>query len=118
MNLTLSYGLLVRSQDRDPDLIGITNGGNAASVNFDDGTLNYDVGVASNMLRGTGELAARWRNLGAYVRAFALYDFENDLGQRARTDLSDSAIRNVGWDVDVRDYYLSGRFTPAGLPIL
>jgi hypothetical protein len=117
LNLTFSYGLLVRTQDRDPDLIGIANGGDAASVNFDDGTLNYDVGVASNMVRGTGELGARWGNFGAYVRAFALYDFENDLAQRARSDLSRDAIRAVGWDVDVRDYYLSARFTPGGMPI-
>jgi hypothetical protein len=117
MNLTFSYGLLARTEDRDPDLIGIANGGNATSVNFDDGNLNYDVGVASNMVRGTGELGARWGSFGAFVRAFALYDFENDLAQRARTDLSGDAIRNVGWDVDVRDYYLSARFTPGGMPI-
>jgi hypothetical protein len=117
MNLTFSYGLLVRTEGRDPDLIGIANGGNAASVNFDDGSLNYDVGVASNMVRGTAEVGARWKNFGAYVRAFALYDFENDLAERARTDLSSDARHAVGWDVDVRDYYLTARFTPGGMPI-
>ena len=43
VNFTLAYGLLVRTQGRDEELIGIANGGTLPSVNADDGSLNYDI---------------------------------------------------------------------------
>src|SRR4249920_2233938 len=66
-NATLAYGLLTRTQERDKDLIAIANGGRAHTANADDGDLNQDPGVVSNMLRTTGEVTLRWRNFGAYV---------------------------------------------------
>ena len=60
----------------------------------DDGDLNQDPGLVSNMLRTTGEVTLRWRNFGAYVRGFGFYDFEQELNDRARTQLSGKA-RNV-----------------------
>lgn len=116
LNLTLSYGLLARVEDRDPDLIGIANGGKAPDVNTDDGDLNYNKGVASNMVRGTAELALRWRNFGSFVRAFGLYDFENGLYDRARTELSRGGRELIVWDVGLLDYFLSARFEPFGIP--
>jgi len=58
-NLSLGYGLLARVEDRDKRLIAVANGGTAESANYDDGTLNYDRGIVSNMVRGTGELAVK-----------------------------------------------------------
>ena len=117
LNLTLAYGVLARTEGRDDDLVGIANGGNAASVNFDDATLNYDTGIVSNLVRGTGEFGARWRNLGVYARGFAFYDFEQDLDDRERTNLSSDGREDIGWDVDVRDYYVNARFQLGGVPI-
>ena len=66
------------------DLVAIANGGSAESANFDDGDLNYDKGIVSNMLQTSGEIAARWGFLGVYVRGIAYYDFETELcGSRA-----------------------------------
>ena len=42
---TLSYGLQWRVQERDPGIVGIANGGEAYSVNYDDGNLNYESGA-------------------------------------------------------------------------
>jgi hypothetical protein len=115
--LTLSHGLLVRVQDRDRDLIGIANGGKAPTVDWDDGNLNYDRGIVSNMVRGSGELTLRWRNFGAYVRGYGLYDFESGLNDRERTELSGNARKIVDWDADVLDYYLTARFDAGGVPV-
>ncbi len=117
-NLELSYGLLARMEDRDPRLVAIANGGSAESANFDDGDLNYDRGIASSTLQASGELAARWSFLGAYVRGIAYYDFETELAARERTSLSSDALHYVGWRAELRDYHVDARFQIRGMPVI
>ncbi len=93
------------------------NGGSAQSANFDDGDLNYDEGIVSNMVQASAELAVRWGFLGAYVRGLGFYDFETELSDRERTDLSNDADRYVGKRGELRDYYLDARFRVRGMPV-
>jgi hypothetical protein len=116
-NVELSYGFLARVEDRDPDLVAIANGGKAASANWDDGDLNYDEGFASNMVQANVELEARWRSLGAYARGLGFYDFETELSDRERTDLSHDAGAFAGQDLELREYYLEASFRPGGMPV-
>ena len=116
-NLELSYGLLSRVEARNPDLVAIVNGGSAESANFDDGDLNYDPGIVSNMMQASGELALHWRFLGAYVRGIGFYDFETELTDRERTPLSSGAEGYVGKNVELREYYLDARFQLRGMPV-
>ena len=109
-NVTLAYGLLSRMQGRDKDIIAIANGGTLPSANADDGNLNQDPGVVSNMLRTTGEVTLRWRNFGVYVRGFAFYDFQQEVHDLERTQLGGKARDIVGKDVGLLDHYLSVRF--------
>ena len=114
---TLSYGILIRASDPDPDLIGIANGGNAASVNYDNGTLNYDKGnIASNVAKFTSELDLDYRNFGAFVRATGFYDYENQSQSRERTPLAQDAKRLVGKDFRFLDYYLTADFDLGDMP--
>jgi hypothetical protein len=117
LDITLAYGLMVRTQDQDPDFVGIANGGNAPSVNLDDGGLNYDTGVVANEFRFSGDLTLAWRNFGLFVRGFGFYDFETELDERGRTPLSDEALSLVGAGGKLQEYYLSASFAPLGLPI-
>jgi hypothetical protein len=117
IDLSLSYGLQVRTEDRDGATVGSANGGDGRSVNFDDGNLNYDTGISSNMVKGSVELTARWRNLGAFARAIAFYDFETELGSRERTRLGSDARRLVGKDIEEREYFLNARFDLGGVPV-
>ena len=117
-DVTVAYGLGIRLQDSDKDLIGIANGGRRSSVNNDDGTLNYDTGVFSNALRVNADLTLAWRQFGAYIRGFAFYDYENQHEERERTRLSDGGKDIVGKDADLLDHYVSARFRPAGVPLL
>jgi hypothetical protein len=117
LDLTFAYGLSVRTQARDFDFVGIANGGRAPSVNFDDGNLNYDKGLFANEFRFTGDLTLLWRNFGVVVRGYGFYDFESELTDRDRTDLSDGARDWVGAGGQLTEYYLSANFTPGGIPI-
>lgn len=116
-NLELSYGVLARTEDRDEDLIAIANGGGARSANFDDGDLNYDQGLVSNALQVSGELAARWKIFGVYVRGLSFYDFESELADRERTRLTTHAERYVGSDAELREYFADASFLVRGMPV-
>ncbi len=116
-NFSLAYGILARVEERNSDLIGVGNGGTAQSVNFDDGNLNYDEGIVSNQVRGSAELALRWRNFGAFVRGYGFYDFENELGGGRRTDLSNDGSWAVSSGADLQDAYLTANFSVAAVPV-
>jgi hypothetical protein len=116
-DVILSYGVAVRVEDRDEQIIAAANGGKGNNPNVDDGNLNYDTGIVSNMLRGGAELALRWGAFGAFVRGTALYDYEQEEQDRARTDLSSNALDVVGFDADLQDHYLSARFLWGGVPL-
>jgi hypothetical protein len=117
-DLTASYGLGVRLDDADDELVGIANGGKRSSVNQDDGTLNYDDGVFSNALRLNADLTLAWRRFGAYIRGFGFYDYENQKDERQRTPLSDDGKDLVAKDADLLDHYISMEHTIAGIPLL
>jgi hypothetical protein len=117
VNFSLAYGLLARVEQRDSDLVGVGNGGTAFSVNIDDGNLNYDTGIVANQLRGTAEVGLRWRNLGAFVRGYGFYDFENELGGGRRTDLSDDGRWAVSSGAELQDAYLTANFSVADVPV-
>jgi hypothetical protein len=104
-------------QGRDKNLIAIANGGKAPSANGDDGDLNQDTGLVSNMLRTTGDVTLRWRNFGAYVRGFAFYDFQQELYDPARTPLRGKALDSVGKDIGLLEHYLSAQFRVGDVPV-
>jgi hypothetical protein len=116
-NLELSYGLLARIEQRNPELVAIVNGGSAATASSDDGDLNYDTGIVSNMLQASGELDLRWRSLGLYLRGIGFYDFETELTDRERAPLSSGADDYVGKHFELRDYHLDARFQLGGMPV-
>ena len=97
VDTTLSYGLSIRAQERDPSLIGITNGGTARSVNEDDGNLNFDKGDRfANIVKATVDAEVKWRNFGFFGRGTAYYDFDlhdsNKLGPTGRDRLGKDAV--------------------------
>lgn len=107
---TLSYGVRLRTEKRDKELIGIANGGRAFSVNSDDGNLNYSTGLISNAFKTTSEIELNYKKIGAFVRGLAFYDIENEDGNRARNKLSSRARERVGSDIQLLDAYLTMNF--------
>lgn len=110
IDTTLSYGITSRIEDRDLAIIGRANGGTAYGVNADDGNLNYGKGIVSNAIKVTSEMELSYRSYGAFIRATAFHDAENENGSRARTQLTEEAKELVGSDVDLLDAYIWSQF--------
>jgi len=117
LDSTLSYGLQYRVQDRDKGIVGISNGGEAYSVNYDDGNLNYDKGIVSNAIKITSELDVKWRQFGAFVRGSAFYDFEVMDGSTERTALSDKAEDAIGKSAEFLDAYIWAEHEIGTMPV-
>ena len=113
---TISYGAAWRMEERDQRIIGLANGGLAYSVNGDDGNLNYDKGLFSNALKLTSEIEVSYKNVGAFVRGFGFYDYENEEGDRARAPLSDGALERVGSRAELRDAFVWLKFHLGSMP--
>lgn len=131
---TISYGVSVRAEERDDDLVGKAHfeptlaaqiaalqaqgrymdaqalqvaARGRFSVNNDDGNLKYDDGdLFSNAIKLTSELGLNWRDSGAFVRATYFYDFENE----GRDDLTELAKEKVGSDFQLLDAFLFHNF--------
>lgn len=110
LNTTVSYGTRWRMQDRDEAIIGIANGGTAYSVNGDDGNLNYDKGLVSNVITITPELLLEYKNIGTFIRGTYFYDFELMDNDTARTPLSQAALDQAGEKGELLDAYVFGNW--------
>ena len=120
LDIELAYGLRMRTENTDPDLVSLAHGGERInSGDYDDGTLNYDRGdLVSNMFRTTGELTLRWGDFGAYVRGYGYYDYENMDSDRQRTPLSADAEEQVGSGGELLDAHVTARFTLKDVPLM
>ena len=118
---TLSAGALYRLKDPDPEFFGTSNAfdgipGRQASVNTDDGNLNYAQGLASRLIKGSHDLELKFRNYGALVRGYWFYDLQAD--ETRRTALSQQARDRVYRGAELLDLYGRAKFTIGGnLPL-
>ena len=117
LDSTLSYGSTWRVNDQDPDLRGTAAGGNARSVNFDDGNRNYGEGMISKVFKLTSDLEMSFRNVGLFARGTAFYDFINETGNRNKMPLTDEALDLVGSDADLLDSYVYADFDLGDMPL-
>ena len=118
LDTTVSTGIAVRTRGRASDLVGVSNGGKANSINEDDGNLNYDKGdVVSANVKVTHELDIQRDNLGLFLRAYYFHDQAVTDADTARTRLSGKAKRYAGSDIKLLDAYVSGHFNPGGTPV-
>lgn len=75
IDTTVSVGVQMRTEDADPALIGIANGGTARSVNGDDGNLGFDSGdITSAVVKASHELEFKYQNYGVFSRVAYFYD--------------------------------------------
>lgn len=114
---TLSAGFLYRINDPAPYLFSVSSGGTQFSANTDDGNLNYDRGLASQVVKGTHELELKWRNFGAFARGTYFYDYENARNERARTPLPDETLERAARGAQFLDAYVRGSFEVGGKPL-
>ncbi len=126
---TVSYGVGVRAEERDENLVGKANlnpfvGVNLAtgqpttiaerdaapgrwSINTDNGNLNYDKGdLISNALKITSEFGFSYKSFGGFFRATSFHDFTNN----DKDELSETAKEFVGQKTRLLDAYVYKNF--------
>jgi Protein of unknown function (DUF1302) len=109
---------MLRVQNRDPDLVGVANGGSADSINGDDGNLNFDKGDFTSLSsQVTHELDLRWRNLGFFGRLFYFSDAAIIDIDPERTDFTSDAKDDAGRNIELLDAYAAGDFNLGPLPL-
>ena len=111
VDTTITYGISMRADDRDPALIGIANGGTSRSTNEDDGDLNFNKNKAfANVIKATTDVELKWMNFGFFGRGSAFYDFDlhdsNKLGPTGKDRLGSNVIGLDG--------FVSAAFEPVG----
>jgi hypothetical protein len=109
MDTTLSWGARYRVSDPDPRIIGLPEGGQAFSVNADDGNLNFR-GLSSNALKLTIDLNYEYSNFGVFLRGSGFYDYELEQRDRLRTPLSEEALDWAGSRAELLDAFAWYRF--------
>ena len=102
LDTTISHGMTFRVEKRDSAL--------SSGANDNDGNLNYDRGVVSNVSKFTTDLDIGIGGFGAFLRTTGFLDYENQNGTRERTPLSDAAKDRVGRDYEVLDAYVAAAF--------
>ena len=114
IDTTLSYGQLYRLHTPASNLVGIANGGTAASVNGDDGNINYDTGLVSKTGKVTIEADLSYGSTGLFFRGFAFNDGGAD--DTERTALTPDAERLVKSNAVLRDLYVWQQFDVGNMP--
>ena len=105
---TFSYGISKRLQAPDASLIGITNGGTAASVNEDDGDRNYKKGALfANIIKGTHDLEVKWDSWSVFARGTYFVDFAN----RKKDFLGPTGNERVGEGARMLDAFVTKSFS-------
>lgn len=121
-----SIGAQIRVEGRNPQLVGIANGGEAFSTNGDDGNLAWDAGEFTSIAtKLTSDLAVTYGEFGLFVRGSGLanpllqeadyfdpndYGPTREFGQDERIRKEDAVRGHVGSDFDLLDAYVFGRF--------
>lgn len=89
------------------------------SVNGDDGRLNFDQwDLTSGIVKMTNDIQANYENYKFFARVNSFYDAVLDSGSSyARSGIQDGARVDVGRDIDLLDFYVSGDFNVGELPL-
>lgn len=127
---TFSAGILVRTQERDPRVIGSVNGGTSRSANEDNGNLNYDKGeIVSELLKANHDFDISYGKTGFFARfgyfkdiAISNKDFGTALASpedpsQAPRDLGVIPHKRLDVDFELFDAYVRHEFDIGGRPL-
>ena len=118
IDTTVSIGASFRVEERDPALVGNANGGQAASVNSDDGNLNFATWNATSLnAKVLHEGGWKWKNYNLFGRFYYYYDWAVMNIDPNFRDFTDQARRYSGMDIVLLDLYVKGDYELMGRPI-
>ncbi len=97
LDTTISTGISLRIEERDPALVAQTNGGQQASANGDNGNLNFDQGdITSLNVKILHEGSWKYKNYGFFGRFYYFYDWAIMKFDPNFTGFTDQAQRRAG----------------------
>ncbi len=131
LNTTLSYGIAMRTEERNkgiihPGALATVYGGTPAdyysvganSYNADDGTLNYDKNdIFTNVVKGSMDLEMVWGDSGLFVRGSAFYDTTIMDEDPAYVEYIDETKDSAGSGYDLLDAFVWHNFEVGNTPI-
>lgn len=106
IDTTLSAGASWRLNDQSNLHVGKGNGGDGASINSDDGNLNFDKGETySKIVKGNTDFLFQYEDYGVFARAKYWYDRELKDEGRPHVPLSDNGYKNAS-GAEILDAYV------------
>jgi hypothetical protein len=118
LDTTVSTGIAIRVEERDPRIVAQVNGGTGYDADVDDGNLNFDPGdITSLNFKILHEIDLGWKNYGFFGRFFYFYDWaimKFDPNFRAFTE---NARRRAGMNIRLLDLYVVGDYEVFNRPL-
>jgi len=115
---TVSTGVAIRVEERDPRIVAQVNGGTGYDPDIDDGNLNFDQGdVTSLNIKVLHQADLNWKNYSFFGRFYYFYDWavmKFDPRFRAFTE---NAQRRTGMDIRLLDLYVVGDYEIFNQPV-
>jgi len=117
LDTTISTGISLRIEERDPALVAQTNGGQEASANSDNGNLNFDQGdITSLNIKILHEGSWTYKNYGFFGRFYYFYDWAIMKFDPNFIGFTDQAQRISGMDIILLDAYVVADYTVLNRP--
>lgn len=118
LDTTVSAGVSIRVEERDPALVGLANGGQQASVNSDDGNLNFAQWNATSLnVKILHEGNWTWKNYGFFGRFYYYYDWAIMKIDPNFRGFTDQAERRAGMNIILLDAYVVGDYEVFNRPL-
>jgi len=118
LDTTVSTGISLRIEERDPALVAQTNGGQQASANSDNGNLNFDQGdITSLNFKVLHEGSWTYKNYGFFGRFYYFYDWAIMKFDPNFIGFTDQAQRFSGMNIILLDAYVVADYTVFNRPL-
>ena len=118
LDTTVSTGISLRIEERDPALVAQTNGGQEASANSDNGNLNFDQGdITSLNFKILHEGSWNYKNYGFFGRFYYFYDWAIMKIDPRFIGFTDQAQRRAGLNIILLDAYVVADYTVLNRPL-
>jgi len=118
LDTTVSAGISLRIEERDPALVAQTNGGQQASANSDNGNLNFSQGdITSLNVKILHEGSWTYKNYGFFGRFYYFYDWAIMKIDPDFIGFTDQAQRRAGLNIRLLDAYLVADYDVFNRPL-
>jgi hypothetical protein len=118
LDTTVSAGIAIRVEERDPRIVAQVNGGTGYDPDVDDGNLNFDQGdITSLNIKVLHEADLAWKNYGFFGRFYYFYDWAIMSFEPRFRGFTEQAQRRAGMNIRLLDLYLVGDYEVFNRPL-